>query len=542
MRPTLASLSSSAYTAHTLTSLGNSHASAPGPLRFVMPSVRDIIFMFLFWSLLAGSLSNRPLADPDIGWHIRTGEQIVQTHTLPRTDPYSSMMQGHAWFAWEWLYDLALGVLYRAAGLNGVVWLCALIISTTFLSLLSQLLHRGTGLFLAIVLMLLAEAASTIHLFARPHIVSWLFTLLWFVALERYQESSAPRWLLWFFPLSIVFWVNLHGEWLFGLALLAIYVLAGFFDATRESDPFLSVRAFARTKNLAWTFLASCLATLANPFGWKLHLHIYHYLGDRYLMNRIAEFRSPDFHGWAQRCFGFIILLTLLALVGHRRQVPTRHILVVLCSIYFGLLSSRNIPISSILLVLIIGPVLWENFQALAGHPAGTFSSPAQRIVDFSDRMSLQELRLKGHAWPVLFAVLTLLICLNGGRAGDRRWINAQFNSQSVPEAAVDFLASQPEKDPIFSTDTWGGYIIYRLYPHRQVVVDDRHDLYTSTRMRDVLIVLQGEHGWRDILEQWRIRTILIPRGSTLANLLRELPQDWQLTYQDSVAEVFQRK
>ena len=53
-------------------------------LRFLLPSVRDIIFIFLFWSVLAGPLSNRPLADADIGWHIRTGEQILATHSLPR--------------------------------------------------------------------------------------------------------------------------------------------------------------------------------------------------------------------------------------------------------------------------------------------------------------------------------------------------------------------------------------------------------------------------------------------------------------------------
>src|SRR5277367_5392279 len=129
-------------------------------LRFLMPSVRAIIFIFLFWSLLAGPLSNRPLADPDIGWHIRTGEQILATHQLPRTDPFSSTMQGEPWYAWEWLYDAVLGVLYRFCGLNGIVWLCGLLAATIFAMLLAQLIARGTSLLLAILLMLLAEAAA----------------------------------------------------------------------------------------------------------------------------------------------------------------------------------------------------------------------------------------------------------------------------------------------------------------------------------------------------------------------------------------------
>src|ERR1700733_9495967 len=122
-------------------------------LRFLLPSVRDIIFIFLFWSVLAGRFSNRPLADADIGWHIRTGEMILTTHSLPRTDPFSSTMQGQPWFAWEWLYDALLGLLHRACGLNGVVWLCALLVASIFALLFSRLIERGVGLLLAVVLM-----------------------------------------------------------------------------------------------------------------------------------------------------------------------------------------------------------------------------------------------------------------------------------------------------------------------------------------------------------------------------------------------------
>src|ERR1019366_825957 len=223
-------------------------------LRFLVPSVRDIIFIFLFWSLLAGPLANRPLADADIGWHIRNGEQILATHSLPRSDPFSSTMQGQPWFAWEWLYDIPLGILHQACGLSGVVWLCGLLVAGIFALLLSQLLQRGTGLLLAIVLMLLAEAAATIHLYARPHIVSWLFSLLWFIALdqwERCEHGSLPRWFPWFFPASMLLWVNLHGGWLFGMTLLGIYTLTAFLETPRAQDALVAIRAAHRARAMA---------------------------------------------------------------------------------------------------------------------------------------------------------------------------------------------------------------------------------------------------------------------------------------------------
>lgn len=524
-------------------------------LRFLLPSVRDIIFLFLFWSLLGGPLSNRPLADADIGWHIRTGEQILATHSLPRTDPFSSTMQGQPWFAWEWLYDLALGILHHACGLNGVVWLCAVLVAGIFVLLLSQLLQRGTGLLLAVVLMLLAEAASTIHLYARPHIVSWLFSLLWFVALEKWdrwegwEHGYPPRWIRWFFPASMLLWVNLHGGWLVGIALLGIYALAAFVESLRAHDALVAIRAAQRARAMAVAWLASAVATLVNPFGWRLHAHIYRYLSDRYLMNRIDEFKSPDFHGWAPRSFAIILVLVLIAFAGNGRKLRLSQVLVVLVAAYAGFYSSRNLPVSSMLLVLVTGSILWQDFVSLADKPGAWrwLRNCTARISSFSDRMGAQEMELRGRLWPVISVALAFAICLQGGWLGSRQLIHARFDPQKMPVAAVTFLqkesqGSAPNSDPVFSTDAWGGYLIYRMYPERKVVVDDRHDLYGSGRIRQYLILTQAEPGWQRVLEKWQIRTALLPTGSTLANLLRELPQDWRVAYEDKVAVVFEKR
>jgi len=553
----------------------NSSQPSPSALRFLLPSVRDIMFIFLFWSMLAGPLSNRPLGDADIGWHIRTGEQILATHTLPHTDSFSSTMQGQPWFAWEWLYDILLGILHQACGLNGVGWLCALLVAAVFVMLLSQLLRRGTGLLLAIVLMLLAETAVMIHLYARPHIVSWFFSLLWFVVLERWEDwdhagsrepGSLPRWIPWFFPASMLLWVNLHGGWLFGLALLGIYTLAAFIESVRglKDDAFAAIRAAHRARAMVSVFAVSAVATLVNPYGWKLHEHIYRYLGDRFLMDHIDEFRSPDFHDWSPRSFAIILLLVLIAFTGNRpssRRDSNRpnssnhgklrlsHLLVVLLATYAGFYSARNLPVSSMLLMLIAGPILWENFTALADKPSAWpwVRNGAIRISNFSERMGEQEMYLRGHLWPVVSVAVALAICLQGGWLGSRQWIHAEFDSKKVPAAAVTFLLQEnvkqePVTEPVFSTDSWGGYLIYRMYPQRKVVVDDRHDLYGSDRIRQYLVLTQVEPGWQSVLEQCQVRTALLPTDSTLANMLRELPRDWRVAYEDKVAVVFEKR
>ena len=513
-------------------------------VRFLVPSARDIIFIFLFWSVLAGTLSNRPLADPDIGWHIRTGELMLQTHSIPRTDPFSSTMQGQPWFAWEWLYDVGLGILHKYAGLNGVNWICAVLVASTFTLLLSELIKRGSGLLLAIVLMLFSECAAIVHLFARPHIASWLFTLLWFIALEYWRQGTGPRWLPWVFPLSMLWWVNLHGGWIVGLLLLAIYTFSATVESWRVTDAFEAVRWAHRARSMALWWVASAIATLVNPFGWRLYAHIYGYLGNRYLMNRIEEFHSPNFHFWPARCFGILIVLTLVAFAIRPRRVLLVQLLVVLFSIYAGLISSRNLPVSSMLLALIAGPMLWKSFTSLASRPGPWpwLSARVGGFVEFSERMGAQELQLRGHVWPIVVVIFGLVICLHGGDVSGRQLVHAHFDSKSLPVAAVDFLEKEQGTDPIFSTDSWGGYLIYRLYPQRLVVIDDRHDLYGSERVRQLLVLMQGEPAWRRTLDDLRARTTLLPAKSTLASLLREIPQEWELKYEDSVAVIFEKR
>ena len=93
--------------------------SAPAWFHLIIPSVADLIFVVLLFSLAYGSLAQRLLSDADIGWHIRSGQQIVRAHAAPLSDSFSSTMGGKPWYAWEWLYDLAIGIIYSSVGLNG---------------------------------------------------------------------------------------------------------------------------------------------------------------------------------------------------------------------------------------------------------------------------------------------------------------------------------------------------------------------------------------------------------------------------------------
>jgi len=271
--------------------------------------------------------------------------------------------------------------------------------------------------------------------------------------------------------------------------------------------------------------LLSALASMVNPYGWMLYSHVYSYLSNRFLMDHIDEFQSPNFHGAAQKCF-LVLLLVAVAVVAVRgRRLRVSAGLAVLFAVYAGLYASRNIPVASILLVMVVGPLLRRA-------PIGQ---------GFSQRMSAIEGGLRGHAWPIIAIIATLAIAANGGRVGSSLVMDAHFSPTRMPREAVNYLKRNHVPGPMLSPDYWGGYLIYRLYPGTRVVVDDRHDLYGAEFLKSYLKMMHGERGWEEFLSAHDASCVLLPRDAALANILAG-SKGWKSIYADDVGIAFVRE
>ena len=117
--------------------------------------------------------------------------------------------------------------------------------------------------------------------------------------------------------------------------------------------------------------------------------------------------------------------------------------------------------------------------------------------------------------------------------------MNAHFDGKRFPVAAADYLEKQSANGPVLSTDIWGGYLIYRLYPRMKVVVDDRHDLYGEEFLKSYLQMMHAEPGWREFLRRHPAQVVVVPRKSALSSMLGE-SREWQQVYVDEVAMVFE--
>ncbi|HXZ41462.1 MAG TPA: hypothetical protein VEG68_12040, partial [Terriglobales bacterium] len=354
------------------------------------------------------------------------------------------------------------------------------------------------------------------------------------------RNRQAGKRLFWL-PALMIVWVNLHGGFVLGFAMLAIYLAGGVIEYFTRKEQQAEIATWL--KRLGGV-TALCLAvSFVNPSGYHLHVHIYRYLSDRFLMSQISEFRSPDFHGGAQQCFAVLLIAAILTLASSRRRPGPSSLLLLLFAAYSGLYATRNLPTSSLLITLVIAPHLSDTVaqaatrSAIASRLRGLFS----RVDSFGARMLNLEIEFRGHLWIVFVFVLGLWACMHHGRLGSTQLISAYFDAKSFPVEASEYIADHNIREPIFSLDYWGGYLIYRLYPQTKVVVDDRHDLYGDQFIKDYLKIVLVQPTYEKELDQMHVDWVLVPRWSSLSNMLRLTPQ-WTAVHEDGTAALFHRR
>jgi hypothetical protein len=450
---------------------------------------------------------------------------------------FSFTKPGGVWFAWEWLSDILFAVLNGMGGLRMVVLFSLLLLCVTFTVVFRQARRKATPV-VAILVTIVAAAASSVHWLARPHLFTMFFLALFCAALEhvragKTRTGGVPYLVL--LPAATVVWTNLHGGFFVGIVLVATYgageVMQILFSADR------AVRRPAAFRALRYFLCAAaCLAaSLVNPYTYHLHVHLFQYLRDPYASQHIMEFFSLSFHHPLAIFFEGMLLLAGAAVFWYGSQGRYTESLLLLIFGHVGLLAARNIPIFAI----VAAPLLAAAVQAwLAGLPerevAGWLRTAAAKFNLTAASMAEIDSLPRLHAVSV--AGVLVVAALIFAPAPPKRF-RAEYDPQSYPSKAIDVLRRMPSPR-IFTNDEWGDYLIWRLYPTGRVFVDGRSDYYGADFEEKYLDVLNVKYDWEKTLAGFDVDTILLPPSTPLAGALKESSR-WRVVYDDGVALVF---
>jgi hypothetical protein len=377
----------------------------------------------------------------------------------------------------------------------------------------------------------------------------------------------------------MIAWTNLHGGFPIGIIVVGAYGAGELLRAAVARDG-AERRASLRAASPYLATAAGCsLASLVNPYGYKLHAHMLEYFRDPFQLSYIQEFRSADFHSPPAVFLEVMLILGLCAAIwyGRRRQFADILLIAVFRHLYLVLVI--NMPIYVLASAHIVAVPLLSWLKALAESPvaqwirafAGTFVEIGEELVPIERPWRL-------HVVPTV-VMLLLVAGIESPSAGIK--FKADYDPHDYPEKALAALnpswlnparmspaalgarsgravhlaaAAEPALAPnklfepsklfepnqrIFTHDEWGDYLIYKLSPRGfKVFVDGRSDFYGGKFGQEYIDVLEVKYNWQQTLDRYRVDTILLPCDAALSGALKE-SRRWRVAYDDGMAIVF---
>jgi len=498
----------------------------------------------LFYCLFFFQGYQKLFRDSDAGWHIRTGEAVLATGQLPRTDPYSFTRPGQPWFAWEWGADIAAGTVHKAAGLRGVALFYGVVIAAGVWMWFRLHWVMGGNFLVAGAMSPLLLTTCSIHWLARPHVIGWLFLLGAVLWAEKARGPFGWRGGLGVAVFAAA-WANLHASFFFAAVIWGIYAVGkkrvhrGGAEGAEEdaektkSKPESAEGAESAEKNhgpisagvqlgrytrlrlgtFVWAAVVAAVAPLGNPYGWRLYSHVFGYVTDSELLSRIAEFQSFDFHAAGS---GPIMAAVILGIAGGTlafTQGRFEHALLAALISVLALRSARALPLVALLLLPIanaaITPMLNRGFQA------------------YNERLRAIDARQCGLALApaIVLAAFALL-----------RLLPAGFPPDVFPVAAYSHI---PADARLFAPDKFGGYLIYRSNGTRKVFFDGRSDFYGAEFLRRYSRLVQVRPRWSEYWDSFQFTHALMPGDFPLVPALEQI--GWREVYRDGTATLLER-
>lgn len=492
------------------------------------------LFSALVLVMLFG-LTARPILVPDFWWHLRTGQYMVETGSLPRSDPFSYTSAGKEWITHEWGSEILMYWIYQASSWGGLILVFSIIITASFVIVY----RRSKGKPFVAGLALLLGALSTAPVWGvQPQMITMLLASVFLMLLEKYARDGAIRHLLWMPPLTVV-WVNLHGGYLLA-PLLLVLVAAGLAldelvgsEGTRDawgrgaSSQSQGRLASAMRRALPLLMVAGLctLAIVVNPHGTRMYSYPFETLRSPVMADNLRDWLSPDFHRASMIPFALLMFATAAALALAPRRPRPSDVLLASVAGLAALRSGRHIPIFALVAI----PLLAEHgWLWLKERPWGSWLAAPDR----------EPTRPKAL---LHIAVLTVMILWTAMRFAVI--INEQRTSEAevFPRAAIEYIRAERVPQPIFHRYDWGGYLLWYLHPEYQSYIDGRADVHGDAFMEEYFRTYRGQRRWHETIERWKVQSALVEPEAPIASLLR-LDPEWEKVYEDKQAVIFVRK
>lgn len=477
--------------------------------------------------LLSVVITFKSLLDPDFGWHLRSGTELLATLRVPKFDIFSHSLPDWPWVNHEWLADGIVAAIFNTLGPFMLIFLFSLLIVGAFLlgASLTKIEFRYK-----IIASLIAILAALPILGVRMQMITLFGMALTMWILYRYRQGQIKH-LWWFLPIFLL-WTNLHGGFTIGLVILAVFFLSEsikilirhlkpkFYKKLKITEDTLS---FIKLRHLFWIGWLSGLVTLINPYGWGLYYDFYKLFKEPFAILGISEWQGVDLlHPMSRNFFIYLILFVVVLILAYRRVEPTRWIISGLF-LYLSFLYWRNMPFFMIMSVGFLAEIIQHNTHLIFEKVTKT-------------------------KWITVVTVIVVAI-LTAFRINDvvpnTLYPEKNFKTGKYPYDTIAWMKANPDKigTTMFNEYDWGGFLIWQ-FPEQKVFIDGRMPFW---KIDDRFAFYDGEYAMAaqpDSIEMLQTRYgvdwVIIRKERPLAWALGG-QNDWQRVYSDDFAVIYRK-
>lgn len=449
--------------------------------------------------------------DPDLWWHIKDGEAILATHRWATTDPYSFTVHGQPWMSCEWLGNILLAAVSRAAGVLGLDILLIILGSAVMIALyyLGTLRSGNSkaGFLAAGLLSSLAFASFTL----RPQMLGYLFLVLTMIALEFFRQGKHRA--IWFLPPLMFIWINTHGSWIIGLGAIFAYWICGL-KSFEVGGIVAKAWMPSERRQISFIFML-CLAVLPiTPYGTRLVAYPFTVASSLPVsISNVMEWWPMPFNTWAGKLFLLVLIGFVISQVALRLTWRLEEFALLLFGLATATLHMR--------FVLIFVP----------------FCIPMVATI-FARWLPAYDRRKEHYALNAILiaAVVAAMVWFRPTQKSISEKI-----AQSFPVGAVSYIRAHPVPGPMFNAYWFGGYLVWTLGPEHKVFLDGRSELFEAGGvLSDYVHITYLEPGALTVLDHYRVKSVLMESNAPLATVLSVLPQ-WRKVYSDNISVLFVR-
>ncbi len=435
------------------------------------------------------------LRDPDLYWHIRLGEELLDGVSIYDAGrDWSFAPVEYAWVSTQWLVELLFAGLENLAGLSGLIAYRTVTTLLTILTL-SLVIFRNTRVWAALLVIPLPVITLIIFAQERPQQVSFiLLPIVGYWWLRAVRDGTAPRW--WVLLILSTVWANSHGLWIMLPLVLAMAFVGRFVDHGRH-DPVL--------RPLALGVIVSTIGGCLTPVGPLNLLAPIRFAGTT---SHIKEWEPTNFIYPAS--YGLSLMLALLVIAWARGRSRPRRSEILFAAVIALLAASvsRNIGAG----VLLLAPLLaWRLSDGFAGPQPRPMPDGLQKV-----------------ARPYALVVSGIALVMSGVVVA----LSVPIPTGTAPVGLITKIANDPSQSRVLNSYNAGGLVLWFARPDVsksfvQVGIDGRADRYGAAYIDEYLSMVRGIPGWELTVARLQPDVALLADDEALVPLLQS--QGWQV-------------